>query len=486
MAGRYPSNSEHGATNLVAWVLRNRAKNAAQDAALLALATAVDEKLAQLKNELLGGAGEAFDTLKELQTILENGKAEVEALKELAAGHVKYDGAQSLTASQQAQARENIGAVSEAEMDAAIDAAIPLAPTARVTETATGATITITDRGVTTTAEISDGATGPYYAPYWEGDVLKFTNTGGLTNPEGKNLRGPQGEQGIQGIQGIPGIQGVPGIQGERGPRGVTFTPSISSAGVLSWHNDGGLDNPPTISVVGPVGPAGERGERGVQGERGPQGIPGEAGAVGPRGVTFTPSMSSSGVLSFTNDGGLENPSAVSLVGPKGDAGKDGEAGPYYVPYWEGDVLKFTNTGGLANPDGKNLRGPQGIQGIQGIQGVQGPAGNDGSPGKDGSPGPAGKDGVTFTPSVSSSGVLSWTNDGGLSNPTAVSILGPAGPAGQDGSPGKDGSPGATGPTGPAGKDGATAAQVIAALPTEEWTFTLIDGSTVTKKVPMI
>ena len=329
MAGRYPSNSEHGATNLVAWVLRNRAKNAAQDAALLALATAVDEKLAQLKNELLGGAGEAFDTLKELQTILENGKAEVDALKELAAGHVKYDETQGLTVSQQAQARANIGAVSEGEMDAAIDAAIPMAPSASVTDTATGATITITDRGVTTTANISDGATGPYFQPVLDDDGdLSWINTGNLPNPQTKNIRGPQGVQGERGETGSQGPQGVQGIQGERGPQGFTFRPSISSAGVLSWSNDGGQANPQAISVIGPAGPAGERGERGVQGERGEPGIPGEAGAVGPRGVTFTPTVSSSGVWSCTNDGGLPNPSAVNIMGPQGPKGDTGPAGP--------------------------------------------------------------------------------------------------------------------------------------------------------------
>jgi hypothetical protein len=101
MAGRYPSNSEHGATNLVALVLHYRAKHAAQDAALLALATALDEKLAQLKNELLGGAGEAFDTLKELQQIIEDNREGIDALEALAAGHVRFDAVQGLTASQQ-------------------------------------------------------------------------------------------------------------------------------------------------------------------------------------------------------------------------------------------------------------------------------------------------------------------------------------------------------------------------------------------------
>lgn len=354
---RYPSNGEHGATNLVALVMHYRAKHAALDAALLSLAEAMDEKLAQLKNELTGGAGEAYDSLKELQTILENGKAELDALKALAAGHVKYDEAQGLTASQQAQARQNIGAVSEGEMDAAIDAAIPLAPTARVTETATGATITIKDRFGTTTATITDGedgAAGPYYQPYWLDEyTLGFTNTGNLANPQSRNLRGPEGPQGIQGEQGPQGIQGEQGVQGERGPRGYTFTPNISTSGVFSFSNDGNLPNPPAISVIGPKGDKGDPGAKGDTGEKGDKGDAGDTGPTGPRGVTFTPTVSSSGVWSCTNDGNLPNPPAVSIKGPKGEKGDKGDAGP------EG-------------PQGQT--GPQGPEGPQGPTGPQGPA----------------------------------------------------------------------------------------------------------------
>ena len=38
-----------------------------------------------------------------------------------------------------------------------------------------------------------------------------------------------------------------------------------------------------------------------------------------------------------------------------------------------------------------------------------------------------GVDGVTFTPSVSAEGVISWTNDGGRINPTPMSIKGKQG-----------------------------------------------------------
>lgn len=62
-----------------------------------------------------------------------------------------------------------------------------------------------------------------------------------------------------------------------------------------------------------------------------------------------------------------------------------------------------------------------------------------------GGSGTAGENGATFIPYVDADGNLSWTNDGGLTNPATVNIKGPAGEDGSDGQPGKDGA---------AGKDG--------------------------------
>ena len=52
-------------------------------------------------------------------------------------------------------------------------------------------------------------------------------------------------------------------------------------------------------------------------------------GAAGQAGTTFTPSVSSDGVLSWTNDGNRPNPPSVSIRGPAGADGKDPE--PFYV-----------------------------------------------------------------------------------------------------------------------------------------------------------
>lgn len=54
------------------------------------------------------------------------------------------------------------------------------------------------------------------------------------------------------------------------------------------------------------------------------QGAPGEAGE---KGSTFIPSVDANGNLSWTNDGGLENPPLRNITGPKGDTGPKGADG---------------------------------------------------------------------------------------------------------------------------------------------------------------
>lgn len=67
-----------------------------------------------VKNDLLGGAGEAYDTLKELADALVTNKDAITALQKIAQGHVQFDKAQSLNDEQKKQARANIGALSAA------------------------------------------------------------------------------------------------------------------------------------------------------------------------------------------------------------------------------------------------------------------------------------------------------------------------------------------------------------------------------------
>ena len=65
-----------------------------------------------LKSEILGGADAAYDTLVEIQQLLQNGTSGLDALLAAVNNRVRFDAAQTLTAPEQTQARSNIGAVS--------------------------------------------------------------------------------------------------------------------------------------------------------------------------------------------------------------------------------------------------------------------------------------------------------------------------------------------------------------------------------------
>lgn len=78
----------------------------------------ITTKCNEVKTALLGGAGEAFDTLKELADLIEDNKELIESLQELAGAHIRYDAAQELSPEQKSQARSNIGAADNTEYQA--------------------------------------------------------------------------------------------------------------------------------------------------------------------------------------------------------------------------------------------------------------------------------------------------------------------------------------------------------------------------------
>lgn len=74
----------------------------------------LEDALLDLKNEILGGASTALDTLKEIEDILKSNTEVDSALQALRV--VNYDRSQSLTSTQQGTARTNIGAAADAEV----------------------------------------------------------------------------------------------------------------------------------------------------------------------------------------------------------------------------------------------------------------------------------------------------------------------------------------------------------------------------------
>ena len=83
---------------------------------------AIEAAKAATKNELLDGAGGAYDTFKELQDLLVGNDDAVAALTTAVGNRVRFDQAQVLTSEQQGFARGNIGAASAAEVTALTEA----------------------------------------------------------------------------------------------------------------------------------------------------------------------------------------------------------------------------------------------------------------------------------------------------------------------------------------------------------------------------
>ena len=149
---------------------------------------------------------------------------------------------------------------------------------------------------VQTTTSTADGGSNVVTVTLTDGKTSTFAVKNGS--------KGSQGEQGIQGVQGVQGVQGPKGDTGAEGPKGDK----------------------------------GEQGPKGDKGDKGDTGAAGTNGTNGTNGATFTPSVDSSGNLSWTNNGGLSNPPTVNIKGPKGDSGEGGGGGG--KEYVEVEVLE--------------------------------------------------------------------------------------------------------------------------------------------------
>lgn len=127
------------------------------------------------------------------------------------------------------------------------------------------------------------------------------------------------------------------------------FTPSVSTSGVLSWTNKAGLANPPSVNIKG------DKGDQGLQGIQGVQGVKGDTGAKGDRGATGAAATIRIGTVT-TGAPGSE--AIVTNVGTANDAvfnftlprGKNGADGGIDVDA----VLSSTSTNPVQNQTIKN------------------------------------------------------------------------------------------------------------------------------------
>ena len=255
-------------------------------------------------------------------------------------------------------------------------------------------------------------------------------------------------------------------------PQGVTFTPSISDAGEISWTNNGDLPNPDTKSIKGQKGDTGvsfagiEYSPSTASGGNNTFKVKYSNGTTGTESYNIRNGIDITSVeeLSSDADGGIN-----SIIFVKSDGTK---VGPVNVKNGSkgstGTIKSVTATvdvnvgtpqvtakaeGDPSNADiafeFKNLKGNPGtISAVTAA--VDNTSVDTGDPGcvvelggtpenrsfnlafshlvgKQGIQGPRG---YYFTPSVATSGELSWNNNGELDNPATVNIKGPKGDGG--------------------------------------------------------
>lgn len=221
---------------------------------------------------------------------------------------------------------DNLIAVADLKGDTGKDGQDGYSPTVTVTQTATGATITATDKTGTTTATVrngADGAQGAQGTPGADGHspVVTASKSGKVTTikVDGKAIATiNDGADGANGKDGSPGAAGQDGYSPEASvsKSGTTTTITIkdksgtTTASVKDGANgkDGAAGSPgangitPTIGdngnwylgetdtgkpsrgATGAKGDKGDPGATGPQGEAGPQGETGPQGATGPQG----------------------------------------------------------------------------------------------------------------------------------------------------------------------------------------------------------
>lgn len=108
------------------------------------------------------------------------------------------------------------------------------------------------------------------------------------------------------------------GNQGDKGAVGAHFTPSVSDDGVLSWTNNGELENPQPVNI------------------RGPQGVQGEQG----RGFT---------ILGYYDTLAILQSSVLAPNG--GDAYGVGTTPPYEIYIWDAVNGQWKPNGKLSGPN---------------------------------------------------------------------------------------------------------------------------------------
>ena len=280
-----------------------------------------------------------------------------------------------------------------------------------------------------------------------KGDALRFDD---LTPEQQAQLKGPKGDKGDKGDQGAKGDTGATGLQGPAGPKGDPGERGPKGdqgeQGTKGDKGDTGERGPKGDTgepgLRGEPGAKGEKGDPGEKGEPGAKGEQGEPGPIGPQGPTGPKGDPGADGSNFTINGLYESLDALKAAHPTAEAGDAyavGTSSDNTIYLYSADAADWQNVGKLQ-----------------------------GAKGEDGAPGAAGESGATFIPSVSAAGVISWSNDKGLTNPGSVSIKGPQGDKGDPGAKGEKGDKGADGAPGAQGEPGTAATISVGIVSTGE------------------
>ena len=184
-----------------------------------------------------------------------------------------------------------------------------ISPAVTVTETETGATISVTDATGTTTAELHNGTKGDKGDTGSRGaagkSAYEVALQNGFTGTEADWLTSLKGQK---GDTGAPGAKGAPGEKGERGEKGD----------------------------VGETGEKGEKGDTGTPGKDGVKGTDGKDGADGFSPTATVTETDAGAVISITDKNGT-----TTATIKNGTSGETASWGDYTPGGEEGESAKY-------------------------------------------------------------------------------------------------------------------------------------------------
>ena len=187
-----------------------------------------------------------------------------------------------------------------------------------MTETETGATISVTDATDTTTAELHNGEKGDTGSRGAAGkSAYEVALQNGFTGTEADWLTSLKGQKGDAGEPGATGAKGDPGEKGDRGEPGTS--------GEKGERGE-----------KGEKGDAGTPGKDGVNGKDGTNGVDGKDGADGYSPTATVTETDAGAVISITDKNGT-----TTATIKNGTSGETASWGDYTPGGEEGESAKY-------------------------------------------------------------------------------------------------------------------------------------------------